>query len=129
MELDLISFLLGLMFTPMIFILRRQTLTEEKFIKPLHIISLVLAIAGLSTIPIVDQQPNFYLFLICPFCSLTLHRLLYKWFKKKLHREPEDTFLVWFSERNIGWDRAFNFTFLFISLGLPLFLLAILVPK
>jgi hypothetical protein len=48
---------------------------------------------------------------------------------KKLHKEPEDTFMVLFSERDIGWDRAFNFVFLFISLSLPMFLLAILVPK
>jgi hypothetical protein len=129
MELDLISFLFGLMFIPMIFILRRKTLTEARFRRPLFLISSVVAVIGLATIPFTGQQPNFYVFLVCPLFSMTTHYLLHKWFIKKLHKEPEDTFMVWFSERDIGWDRAFNFVFLFISLSLPMFLLAILVPK
>lgn len=129
MELGLISFLFGLMFVPMIFVLRRETLTEVRFRKPFFHIALVLAVIGLATIPFTKQQPNFYIFLICPLCSLTIHDLLLKWFKTKLQREPEDTFMVWFSERDIGWDRAFNFIFLFISLSLPMFLLALLVSR
>jgi hypothetical protein len=129
MKLDLLSFLVGLMFIPMVFVLRRRTLTEERFLKPLYIIAFALAAIGLLTIPYVDARPNFYIFLICPLCSLTIHRLLYLWFKTSLHREPQDTFMVWFPKKDLSWDRAFNFVFLFISLSMPLFLLAILVPK
>jgi len=129
MKLDFLSFLLGLMFVPMIFVLRRKTLTEQRFLKPILITTFVLALIGLWTLFYIKQRPNFYAFLVCPFCSLLIYHLLLTWFKNSLHREPVDTFMLWFPKKDVTWDRIFYFSFLFISLSLPMFLLAILVPK
>ena len=125
MKLDLISFLIGLVLIPLIFVVRRRTLTETKYLRLLFIIGITLAVIGLLTIPYVKGKPNFYIFLICPLFSLTVFRFLYLWFKRSLKREPEDTFLRWFPEKDLSWDRAFNVAFFVISISLPLFLLAI----
>lgn len=129
MKLDLLSLIIGLMLIPVIFLVRRSSLTQKKIFRLLLIITSILALTGLITTLFVEDKPNFFLFLICPIYSLILHKILHYWFKKFLHREPIDTTFLWFPKTNVGWDRAFNISFLILSISIPLFLLAIFGGK
>ena len=126
MGLDGYCFLFGLMIIPYAFMFFPSLFFNTKFIIPFYIFTLALAIIGLIMHKNVDStKPNFYLFLLCPICSLTLLRIELIIFNKKLKRNPKNPPRNWFMrDDGLGWDRLFYFTFMFLSLCIPLFLLA-----
>jgi hypothetical protein len=126
MPLDEISFLVGLMIIPFLFLFVRKVLFNPKYNTPLLIFASILFILGLTQVKNdAGGRPNFYLFLFCPLYSLTLFRVLLYFFKHRFQREPKDPpRLSTFSNDGMNWDRLFNMTFFILSVCLPVALLA-----
>ncbi len=126
MEFDFFIFLFGLIIVPFSFIFFPKLFYNKKFTIPFFLFTITLAIIGLSSIALVNNQKlNSYLFLICPLYSLTLFRILLYIFKLNLNRNPKNPPRQFLPEDDgLWWDRLFYFTFIILSLLLPTGLLA-----
>ena len=126
MQLDEITFLIGLMIVPFLFLFARAILLNSKYNLMLFIFVSTLFILGLTQIKnSTGEKPNFYLFLFCPLYSLTLFRILLYFFRRHFKRDPKDPpRFPSFQDDGLQWDRLFNFTFLILSLCVPVGLLA-----
>ena len=126
MPLDEISFLVGLMIIPFLFLFIRRVLFDSKYRALLSIFVSILFILGLTQINNhTGNKPNFYLFLFCPLYSLTLFIILLYFFKRHFKRDPKDPpRFPAFQNDGLQWDRVFNMIFLILSLCVPVCLLA-----
>ena len=126
MELDGYCFMFGLMIVPFSFLAFPRLFFNKKLVIPLYVFAWILAFIGLTAYNNTDSTgPNFYLFLLCPIYSLALLRVELFIFKKKLKRNPKNPPRnISMEYDGIGWDRLFYFTFMFLSLCVPVFLLA-----
>jgi hypothetical protein len=123
------SFLIGLTLIPFSFILFPKLYFRKGLVVPLYIITMALAFIGWSAPHRDPTKPNFYLFLLCPIVSLLLLRLELFLFYRYIGRYPKYPPRNWsMANDRLWWDRAFYFTFVFLSICVPLFTLAVTYP-
>ena len=125
MELDGYSFLFGLMIIPFSFLFFPKIYFEKRLALSIFAFTLVIAIIGLlAPGNPVKTKPDFYLFLLCPIYSLGILRTQLFIFNKLLKRNPKNLPKIFFEDDGYGWDRFFYFTFMMLSILLPVSLLA-----
>lgn len=125
MNFESVCFLFGLMIIPFSFQFFPRLYFNEKLFWPIYIFTIILAVLGLLTLGNSNSsKPNFYLFLICPLYSLSILRIGLKLFKKNFKRNPKDPPRFSFGYDGLGWDRFFYFSFMMLSLTLPIWILA-----
>jgi len=129
MKLDGYCFLFGLLITPFLFLFFPKLFFNRDYIVPFYIMALSLAVVAFITKNNVEaSKPNFYLFLLCPILSLTILRVQLYIFKKALKRNPKVPPRGMVFDDGLGWDRLFYFSFMMLSIVLPISLLAYFYP-
>lgn len=130
MKLDEIAFFIGFLAIPFTFLFAPKIFYDKKYFLFLTIFTLVSGAIGLMKLNSANNQnPNFYLFLFCPIYSVTTFRVLLYLFRLKLHRNPKNPPKQLFpKEDGLWWDRLFYFTFMILSLCLPILYLARFIP-
>jgi len=133
-HMELFCFIAGVMssqvlyFSGMFYKKNKAPLNNPEYFKTIWIITISLALTGLSTLFYVDAKPNYYLFLVSPLYSFALYRLMHLWFFTKLHRDP----VVTVRERNpkFKWDELFQFCYLLLSTLVPMaVILGLIYPR
>lgn len=129
MKPDLIAFLIGLLFIPFLFLFFRSLFFKFKTYKIIFRICVALAILGTLALAITttkENKPNFYLFLLCPIYQFILLHFCLNIFRKYNDRDPIDP--PKFSSFNYDNDRLFYFTYMTLSLCLPIIILSCYYP-
>lgn len=125
MKPDLIAFFIGFLFIPFLFLFFRNLFFKPKTYKIILGISVALSILGVLALLITEakeNKPNFYLFLLCPIYQFTLLHFSLIIFRKYKERDPIDP--PRFSSFNYDSDRLFYFTYMMLSLCLPIAVLS-----
>ncbi len=85
--------------------------------KVFWILFTVLALIGISTVFYLKLDRDFYLFMICPFYSFSLYRLMFYVFVLIRHRNPVVAAKT--TDTKLFWDRVFGFSFWILTLIVP----------
>ncbi|RKR82224.1 hypothetical protein BDD43_2395 [Mucilaginibacter gracilis] len=131
--MEFACFLFGLMsmqvfhFLGMFYEKKKAPLNNPKYFSAIWIITIALALIGLSTFFYKNHGPNFYLFLANPLYAYITYRVMSVWFIKKMHRYP--VFAAKTTDPKLFWDRVFGFCFSFAAFVLPIVILVVLYPK
>jgi hypothetical protein len=120
MMLNELAFFIGLLFIPFLFLFFRSLFFKFKAYKIIFRICLTLSILGVLALVVTtieENKPNFYLFLFCPLYQFILLHFSLNIFRKYHDRDPIDP--PRFSSFNYDNDRLFYFTYMILSLCLP----------
>lgn len=125
MKPDFLALIIGLLFIPFLFLFFRSLFFKFTSYKIIFRICIALSILGIIALIITDipqNKPNFYLFLFCPIYQFVLLHFGLNIFRKYNERDPIDA--PRFSSFDYDNDRLFYFTYMMLSLCLPIAVLA-----